>query len=101
MACCRRLGRKVWVVAAAHGTASEEAAALPTSLDEEREDAGAWAGPPRERVYCARMKRSYSLPARRRNSRVMTRRMTPMQDPANMPLLVMCHELDRKPRDVH
>lgn len=44
-----------------------------------------------------RMKASYSRPTRRRNSRQITRRMTPMQEPANMPLEVMCHCLERKP----
>lgn len=45
------------------------------------------------------MYRSYSLPTRRRNSRDTTRRMTPMHDPANMPLEVICHEDEMKPCD--
>lgn len=44
-----------------------------------------------------RIKASYSLPTRRRNSRHKTRQMVPMQDPANMPCEVMCQELERKP----
>lgn len=52
------------------------------------------------RVCWRRMRRSYSLPRRRRNSRDMTRRMTPMQQPANMPLDVTCHDLAMKPRIV-
>lgn len=43
------------------------------------------------------MNESYSRPRRRRNSRLMTSRMTPMQEPANMPLEVMCQEEERKP----
>jgi hypothetical protein len=40
---------------------------------------------------------SYSREARRRASRESTSRKTPMQDPANMLLLVMCQLLERKP----
>jgi hypothetical protein len=40
--------------------------------------------------------RSYSFPERRRNSRRITSRITPMQDPANMPLEVMCQLRERK-----
>ena len=53
--------------------------------------------------YCLRCRArrminaSYSLPKRRRNSRHNTRQITPMQDPANMPREVMCHDLEMKP----
>lgn len=49
-------------------------------------------------LTCSRTRyRSYSLLARRRNSRTMTRRMTTMHEPANMPWEVMCQVLERKP----
>lgn len=48
-------------------------------------------------LNCCRMYRSYSLDRRRRNSRHMTRRMTPIQEPANMPWEVMRHDLEMKP----
>lgn len=47
-------------------------------------------------LCCLNKRRSYSLPSRRRNSRRMTRRTTPIQDPANIPLEVMCHDLAMK-----
>ena len=40
---------------------------------------------------------SYSFDIRRKNSRLITRRMTPMQEAANMPLDLMCHDGERKP----
>lgn len=43
------------------------------------------------------MKRSYSRDARRSASSAITRRRTPMHDPANMPLLVMCQLSEMKP----
>lgn len=43
------------------------------------------------------MKASYSRATRRRNSRMMTRQMTPMQEPANMPRDRMCQLLATKP----
>lgn len=48
---------------------------------------------------CARwtIKASYSRAMRRKNSRAMTRQMTPMQEPANMPRDLMCQLLARKP----
>lgn len=39
------------------------------------------------------MYRSYSLCPRRTNSRAITRSITPMHEPANMPFVRMCHEL--------
>ena len=51
-----------------------------------------------EFFMCTRMMyASYSREARRRASREMTSSKTPMQDPANMPLLRMCQLLERKP----
>lgn len=47
-----------------------------------------------------KMYRSYSLDNLRRNSRQMTRMMTPMQEPANMACEVMRHELAMKPKPV-
>ena len=44
-----------------------------------------------------RMKASYSLLERLRNSRKMTRRMTPMQERANWAWVWMCQLLARKP----
>lgn len=40
---------------------------------------------------------TYSLLKRRRNSNEMTRRTTPIQEPANIPFDVMRHELEMKP----
>lgn len=40
---------------------------------------------------------SYSLPTRRRNSRISTRQITPIHEPANIPREVMCHDSARKP----
>lgn len=40
---------------------------------------------------------SYSRPTRRRNSRISTRQITPIHEPANIPREVMCHDLVRKP----
>lgn len=40
---------------------------------------------------------SYSRPTRRRNSRMSTRQITPIHEPANIPREVMCHDLARKP----
>lgn len=86
-ACCRTLGRNGGTTFAAIAAAEPEGP-LPWSsaLAELGETAPALA-------YCslwALMRYlSYSLVARRRASRTMTRRMTPMQEPANMPLEVI------------
>lgn len=51
--------------------------------------------------WCRRaMYASYSREARRRASRATTSRRTPMQEPANMPLLRMCQLLEMKPKDL-
>src|ERR1700679_2193456 len=47
-------------------------------------------------MCCLTRNRSYSLTDRRKNSSSRTRQMTPMQEPANMPGEVMCHEEERK-----
>ena len=48
-------------------------------------------------LFCwATINRSYSLPARRRNSSKMAKRTTPMQEPPNMALEWMCHAVDMK-----
>ena len=47
-------------------------------------------------VVCRWIRRSYSRCRRRKNSRRSTRPMTPMHEPTNMPLEVMCHVVDRK-----
>ena len=39
---------------------------------------------------------SYSRPTRRKNSRISTRQITPIHEPANIPREVMCHDLARK-----
>lgn len=55
---------------------------------------------PRLRMYLIRSAityRSYSLVMRRRNSRDMTSRMTPIQEPANTDLEVMRHWEEMKP----
>ena len=44
---------------------------------------------------------SYSRWRRRRNSRLITRKITPMHEPANIPLEVICHELEMKPFSKH
>lgn len=49
------------------------------------------------RLYPCERKRSYSFAKRRKNSRSITSRMTPMQEPANIPRDVICHDLARKP----
>ena len=57
------------------------------------------AAPP-SAIFClnwCRMCRSYSLDRRRKNSSDMTSRMTPIQEPANMPWEVMRHDLEMKP----
>lgn len=46
---------------------------------------------------CRNMKPSYSLPRRRRNSRQMTRRKTPMHEAANVPSFSILHDSARKP----
>lgn len=48
-------------------------------------------------LFCwATTYRSYSLPARRRNSSKMAKRTTPMQEPPNMALEWICHVVDMK-----
>lgn len=56
----------------------------------------------RDRYWCRSLARrmmnaSYSRPMRRRNSRISTRQMTPMQEPANSLVEVMCQVEERKP----
>lgn len=68
-------------------------------LSDEDEAAGFCAGVRYRARICARwtIKASYSRAMRRKNSRAMTRQMTPMQEPANMPRDLMCQLLERKP----
>jgi hypothetical protein len=57
------------------------------------EEAAGW----RVLMCCETMRRSYSLPARRRNSSMITRSMTPMHDPAKAPWVLIRHERAMKP----
>lgn len=81
-ACCKTLGRKRWA-----GTTGVAVVAvrflLPSALL--ADDAMVLEPAVRFLRCCATMKRSYSLPARRRNSKMTTRRITPMQEPAKAP----------------
>lgn len=98
IACCKILGRKGGSEApeTIEWVAWDKSADLPGPVAE-WEDDGDVLAEARERVCCASIKRSYSLPILRRHSRARTRKITPMQDPANIPLDVICHEFDRKP----
>src|SRR5690349_4795544 len=90
------LGRNIEVATGVQAAAELVAGALEVPLSEDAEEAVPPTGVSAF-ACCATMKRSYSLPARRRNSRRMTRRITPIHEPANMPLEVMRHELEMKP----